>query len=99
MIDAVYNRCLRIAQMAINNTKRDLCSVNKYARPEAISIKLKSKDELVVLIDKIMSNPYNAMRIYKGKIQDILIVETNITGLQGISNPEMHVFVRNSISI
>lgn len=83
MNDAVYNRCLRIAQLGVNNVKRDLCAMNKYARPDAIKIKLRSKDEVLANIDKIMRNSHNALLIYKSKMQSLIIVETDLTNLNG----------------
>ena len=96
MTDAAYNRCLRIAQYAANNVKTILCSVNKYARADAIKIKLKSKDETVNTIDRIMRNPHNAVVIYRGKMQDLIIVDSDLTSVSG-RNQIGEIFVKSVV--
>ena len=83
MTDAAYNRCLRIAQFAINNVKSVLYSVNKYARNDSIKLRIKNKDELVQNIDKIMRNPHNAVLIYKSKMQELIVVDSGLTNVNG----------------
>lgn len=84
MNDKVYNRCLRIARLACDNTRRELSTVSRIPA-DSIQVLVRGKETLASYVEKIMKNGTNAVVIYRSRIQPILHIECEDPRLQNAS--------------
>lgn len=78
MNEVTYNTYLRMARLACDNIKREICKVCNSRDLTRVQVKVKNRDSVAQYVEKIVKNPGNAVAIYSSNAEQLFVVVTDL---------------------
>ncbi len=85
-----YNVYIKMIKLACNNVKTEICKLNLFKESQ-VQVKIRAKDTLVVLTERIVKHSKNAITLYSKKADKFLVIRC--------SEPTIHMATASEIFV
>ncbi|MBO5435636.1 hypothetical protein J6A31_07570 [bacterium] len=67
-----------MAKLACDNVRDELCKINNIQNNSKVQIRVRNKNDLVKLVEKIVTNPVNAVALFSKDVGQMLILKSEV---------------------